>query len=72
MRVNKSNLKLLVKLDKVKPFTHYDSHPKQDKSIREHGSLSMKTTTKRKIIETERENNRIFHKMKSVSSTIGK
>jgi hypothetical protein len=66
-QIAQSNLKFLVKLEKVKPFT---SHTSTDRSPR--AELFPSAVAKRRIIETERENSRIFLKMKSVSSNLSR
>ena len=71
IKVNQSNLKFLVKLEKVKAFTHYDSQPRVNRTVRDSLS-SVRPSNKRQIIETEKENSRIYFKMKSVSSTLGR
>ena len=53
------------KLEKVKPFT---SHAAADRLPPSFPSA----VAKRRIIETERENSRIFVKMKSVSSNLSR
>jgi type IV secretory pathway VirB4 component len=63
--IAQSNLKFLVKLEKVKPFT---SHAAADRLPPSFPSA----VAKRRIIETERENSRIFVKMKSVSSNLSR
>jgi hypothetical protein len=42
-----------------------------ERSFREPSS-ALRNTTRQQIIETEKENSRIFYKMKSVSSTLGR
>jgi hypothetical protein len=64
-QIAQSNLKFLVKLEKVKPFT---SHAAKERPPPAFPSA----IAKRRIIETERENSRIFMKMKSVSSNLSR
>jgi hypothetical protein len=71
MEINKSNLKFLVKLDSIKPFSQYKTSTSIEKLGREQRSNSMNPLTKKKIVETERENSRIYTKMRNVSSTLG-
>jgi adenylosuccinate synthase len=75
MQINQSNLKFLDKLEKIKPFTQYVPQTYSDRYSRQ-GSMAssvlMKPVTKKKIIETEKENSRIFFRMKAVSSTLGR
>ena len=71
MEINRSNVKLLVKLDNIKPFTHYNPSKSTDRIVREQRSTSLNPATKKKIIQTERENSRIYNKMRNVSSTLG-
>lgn len=55
----------------MRSFTRYPSHSSYERSFREREAF-IKPITKRKIIETEKENSRIFFKMKSVSSNLSK
>ncbi len=55
----------------MRSFTRYPSHSSYDRPLREKEAF-IKPITKRRIIETEKENSRIFFKMKSVSSTLSK
>lgn len=71
LQINQSNIKLLVKLEKAKPFTRYTSFSAYERP-RDNSQSFLKPVTKRKIIETEKENSRIFFKMKSVSSSLSK
>ena len=71
MEINKNNLKFLVKLDNIKPFTHYNPSASTERVAREQRSASLKPLTKKRIVETERENSRIYNKMRNVSSTLG-
>lgn len=70
LQINQSNVKFLVKLEKVKPFARYTSYTSGDKTTKEPTFLN--PITKRRVIETEKENSRLFYKMKSVSSTLSK
>lgn len=58
-------MKFLVKLEKVKPFTSHTAKERPPPSF-------PSAVTRRRIIETERENSRIFMKMKSVSSNLSR
>lgn len=49
LKVNQSNVKLLVKLEKAKPFTRYTS---SDRSARATAPSFMNPATKRKVVET--------------------
>ena len=64
-QIAQSNLRFLVKLEKVKPHT---SHAPAERPPPAFPSA----LAKRRIIETERENSRIFLKMKSVSSNLSR
>ena len=71
MEINKSNIKILVKLENIKPFTHYNPGSSTDRISKEQHSATLKPITKKRIVETERENSRIYNKMKSVCSCLG-
>lgn len=68
--ITQSNIKLLDKLEKVKPFTRYTSFSTYEREERE--QRTMTPFRKRRIEETEKENSRIFMRMKSVSSSLSK
>ena len=70
-QINQSNIKLLSKLENVKSFTRYTSYAASDRP-RELTPKPLPTPVKRKIIETEKENSRIFFRMRSVSSNLSK
>jgi hypothetical protein len=69
--INQSNLKLLSKLENVKSFARYTSYAASDRP-RELTPKPVPTPVKLKIIETEKENSRIFSRMRSVSSNLSK
>lgn len=75
LQINQSNLKFLHKLENVKSFARYTSYTTSDRTPATNAALAPKpipAPTKRKIIETEKENSRIFFKMRSVSSNLSK
>lgn len=68
-KITKSNIRLLDKLEKVKPFARYTSfshHEEKDKES------FLRPFEKKRVIQTEKENSRIFHKMRSVSSSLNR
>lgn len=69
--IAQENVKLLNKLERVRPFTRYSSfstHEKEEVQDR----TTMTPFRKRRIAETEKENSRIFVKVKSASSSLSK
>jgi hypothetical protein len=72
LHINQSNLKFLNKLENVKSFARYTSYTASDRPAVQHIPKPIPALTKRRIIETEKENSRIFFRMRSVSSNLSK
>ena len=54
LNINYSNVKFLVKLEKVKPFIKHSSQSATERSFRNPSSSLMRPSTKQRVIETEK------------------
>lgn len=64
----------MVKLERAQPFTRYTSYSASERipPPREQSASFLKPATRKKVVETEKENSRIYFKMKAVSSTLSR
>ena len=54
LNINHSNVKFLVKLEKVRPFVKYSSQSATERSFRDPSGSVMRPSIKQRVIETEK------------------